>query len=131
MTLTELNAAWQDLRTAALGRSGLDENVSAGLASRIAQALEGWGRFYASAGYGSDFFGSSHPEVAAWLERYRVLAFDARREGLRFAEFGDTSGEQLSEAASTVASATGHALFSVGLLATALAGLYLVIKGRR
>jgi hypothetical protein len=115
MTLADLNRSWQELRTKALGRSGFEQNVSPQLASRFTQALAGWDQWYANAGPLSDLFGSTDPEVLAWLQRYRDLAFDMRREGLQVAELAPTAGEQITEAAGDV----GKAVAAVAAVAFA------------
>lgn len=114
MTLIDLNRAWQELRTAALGRSGFELHVSQELASRFTRELAGWDRWYAQAGFNEELFGSTHPEVLGWLKRYRDLAYDMKREGLRVSELVPTAGEQISEAGADVGK---------GLLALAAAGL--------
>jgi hypothetical protein len=102
MTLADLNAAWQELRTKALGRSGFEQNVSEQLARRFTLELAGWDQWYLSAGPDTDALGSAHPEVLAWLKRYRDLAFDMKREGLAIAELVPTTGEQIGDVAGDV-----------------------------
>jgi hypothetical protein len=103
MTLAELNAAWQRMRTAVLGRSGLDEHVPPELASRFAQTLAGWDIWYRNAGPVSDVLGSADPEVASWLKRYRDLELDVRRAGRTLPVFTETPGEMLPDVGDVVA----------------------------
>lgn len=99
MTLADLNAAWQRMRTTVIGRSGFEENVPPALASRFTQALAGWDIWYADASPASDILGSVDPEVLSWLKRYRDLELDVRRAGLQLPVFTDTPGEMLPELA--------------------------------
>lgn len=125
MTLADLNAAWQSLRTAALGRSGFEQNVSPALASRFTQAYAGWLQWYAQAGATPEAFGSAHPEVAAWLKRYRDLAFDMRREGALVPELVTTAGEQAGE---IVDSAAGYTKIVIGLAAVGLGAAWFLSR---
>lgn len=115
MNLADLNRAWQDLRTAALGRSGFEQNVSPELASRFTQALASWDQWYENAGPVADVFGSTHPEVLAQLQRYRDLAYDMKREGLRVAELAPTAGEEIADVGGDVGKALAGVALVLGL----------------
>jgi len=111
MTLADLNAAWQRMRTAFIGRSGFDENVPAELASRFTQTLAGWDIWYAEAGPLSDVLGSADPEVLGWLKRYRDLELDGRRAGVKLPLFQETAGEMIPSFGEV-----GAALVAIGAL---------------
>lgn len=107
MTLADLNAAWQNLRTVALGRSGMEEHVSPALASRLTQALTGWQEWYTRAGFAPELTGSMHPEVASWLEQYRKLEYDVRREGLHVPVFAESAGERIPDVSTGLGAVAG------------------------
>jgi hypothetical protein len=123
MTLAELHAAWQQLRTAALGRSGFEEHVSPELASRVTQGYAGFYQWYLNQGPMTDVLGSVDPETLGWVKRYRDLAFDVSREGLTVPELGTTAGEQIADVAADVGGFLGKAVAAiagVGLIAWVL-----------
>lgn len=123
MTLAELNAAWQRMRTAVIGRSGFEEHVPPELASRFTQALAGWDIWYAAAGPVSDALGSADPEVLGWLKRYRDLELDVRRAGVKLPVFSDTAGEMIPSVGDVVGP-----LVALGAL---VGGAWLYIRTRK
>lgn len=123
MTLADLNAAWQRMRTAVIGRSGFEEHVPPELASRFTQTLAGWDIWYAEASPVSDVLGSADPEVLAWLKRYRDLELDVRRAGVRLPVFSETPGEMIPSVGEVVGP-----LLALGAL---LGGAWLYIKTRK
>ena len=78
MTLEELGAAWNGLRTAAYGR-GTAPLVSRKLAERIGGEWDRFHAWYVTQGSLEDWF----PSVTAayWVERYRVLTAELKAEG--------------------------------------------------
>lgn len=120
MTLAELSSAWSALRTAAVGRSGLELYVSAQLASRIRRGEAAFRNWYADAGPVDEALGSAPGTSASYqIQVLRTLQAAAKAEGLAFAgELPETAGEAF---ASTITS--GVKLITLALVAAAAVGI--------
>jgi len=121
MTLQELSDAWNELRNATLGR-GVTPNVSAPLATRVANTYERWRSWLANATPLTDI--AADLTAAGWLDEYRQLVAAAKAEGVIVTALPTTFGENVSSAAAY----TGKTL-AVVAAAAVLGLLYVLAAG--
>lgn len=119
MTIEELSRAWNELRTAALGRSGLETHVSPALAQRIRQAYE---RYHAAV-KDAPILADVAPSVSAsrWVELYRELAAEVAREGRPVPPdtLPTTAAEAVADTARAVGTGGLSALWALAVVALA------------
>lgn len=119
MTLSELSAAWNELRNAALGR-GTAALVSPALADEISDAYESFRAWLAEQGPSADLAASV--TASEWVELYRELAADVRAE-LPDAQFRALATTPVERAQSAVD--TGRSVLFVAAVAGAVALVFL------
>jgi hypothetical protein len=131
MTLTELSAAWNDLRNAALGRGEARPiKVPLALGLEVGIAYEEWRAYLASRGP----LESAIPELQ-WLEKYRALAAKVKAAGVNFEAPPATLLEQAAALPGQAAGALGHTVQTIaiafGAVVLPLGLLWLLNRGRR
>ena len=121
MTLTELSAAWNDLRNATLGRTA-KPLVSATLANRIGVEWERWRVYYEHAGVTADLAAS----VAAseYVDAYRQLVDAAAAEGVKVNALPETNYEKARMGVQIGA-------FGALAIAAAVVGIFLIARATR
>lgn len=132
MTITELSAAWNDLRNAALGR-GTKPNVSAALAARVGSEYDAWRAYFETAPPTED---ADMPAVTLqgdWLNRYRVLVAAVQSEGVSVAALPKDASERALDSAKEGIATLGTALqvLAIAAAVTIPVALVLTLRGRR
>lgn len=123
MTLAEISEAWQALRTAILGRSGLDTKASPELRASFQASYAKWLEWYESADAMEHLKGSAG-EASRYVDSLREITEQAASEGLKpTVVLPATPLEMLGSVFRKLGWAAGGA--------AALAGLALVVALRR